>query len=394
MTISLLKLNLNRERDAISSRRIAQGVADLAGLTARDKTRLATAVSEIARNALRYADGGVLECNVAGEARAQLIEFIVSDEGPGIGEIDSILGGEYRSRTGMGLGIHGSSKLVDEFSVNSCPKRGTTVRMAMRIPERTGRVTEAMLESWRGALDLDEESRARVEDSERDDVMRALKVLKLKEQELERQLEEARREQQELRAAQDSLVEQATLDALTGLMNRRSVMRCLDVELGRSLRSGRPLSVGIVDLDHFKSLNDSFGHLAGDAVLVETAKRMESVLRAYDSVGRYGGEEFIFVFPNCPAPAAATVCDRVRERISGTPMTFQEMETTVTASFGVSSDPAVASAQELVDLADAALYRAKEGGRDRVEISNSEDRERLKEARSAPPTGHPGAPRG
>ena len=389
MTIQLLKLPIRSEGDAISSRKLAQDVADLAGLTSRSKTKIATAVSEIARNALRYAGGGFLICSVVARDREQLLEFAVSDDGPGINGLDTILAGEYRSRTGMGLGIHGSSKLVDEFEVREREEGGTLVRMAMKLPVTAGTITNATIEGWKGALVRDEESRVEVASSDRDDVMRALRVLKLKERELEQQPMESEKEKLALKATQSSLKEQATIDVLTSLLNRRSLMQTLEVEINRAVRSGRSLSVGLADLDHFKKLNDTFGHVMGDAVLVEAAARMERVMRPYDSVGRYGGEEFIFLFPNCNEEDACQICDRVRTAIADRPIAFDDMETTVTASFGLSSTSMSTNPKEIVDLADAALYRAKEDGRNRVEISTPADYAKLLNVRSTYPSGGP-----
>lgn len=159
------------------------------------------------------------------------------------------------------------------------------------------------------------------------------------------------------------LIEQATHDALTGLWNRGAVLDLLDREIARSSREERPLSVLLADLDHFKSINDRFGHLVGDAVLREAASRMRSVLREYELVGRYGGEEFLVLLPGCAKEDALRLADRLRARLSAEPV----REVTVTASLGAATWRPGWKGDDLLKSADDALYRAKAAGRNRVE---------------------------
>ena len=137
-------------------------------------------------------------------------------------------------------------------------------------------------------------------------------------------------------------------------------------------REGTPLGVIIADLDHFKRANDSLGHSGGDAVLVEAARRMSRVLRSYDAIGRYGGEEFLIVLPGCDAACTETVAQRMRQGIQERQVETPEGTIRIAASLGavVGEGPTI-NADELIRIADAALYRAKRGGRNRVEMASS-----------------------
>jgi diguanylate cyclase (GGDEF)-like protein len=164
---------------------------------------------------------------------------------------------------------------------------------------------------------------------------------------------------------QAELRHQATHDALTGLPNRQAILTHLDTELHRARRHGAPVAVALADLDHFKSTNDTFGHLAGDQVLREAARRMRSAIRAYDYVGRYGGEEFLLVLPDCDSQTACSVAERVRAAVAGASM--EQIHRHMTVSVGVSSTTEIGdSADALLSAADTALYRAKSWGRNCV----------------------------
>jgi len=375
MEIPVAKLSIRSEQDTVTARRLAQDVAELAGFAPQDRTRIATAVSEIARNALKYAGGGTVVCTVIDEGRKQHLKFVLKDEGPGIENLQEILDGNYRSRTGMGVGIAGSRKLLDLFEVETAPGQGTLVTLGKRLPARGGnRVTAEQVAAWSRVL-VCGQAPAAVEEARRSsiDMARSLSVAKHREAELSKQLSDVERLNQELKAAQRKLQEQATVDALTGLPNRRAVMDELDKEIARARRTGQPISVAIADLDHFKGLNDTRGHLAGDAALREAAVRMRGALRVYDTVGRYGGEEFLLVLPGCDTEAAANLAERVRLAVGAEPMPVDEGTAEVTCSIGVVCAEVCAEAAILIDIADAALYRAKQRGRDRVEIATPDD---------------------
>jgi len=175
--------------------------------------------------------------------------------------------------------------------------------------------------------------------------------------------------QERLLRAREELYEQATRDGLTRLWNRVTILQILDNEFARAARGGTPLALLMIDLDHFKRINDQHGHLAGDAALREVARRMSSLLRQYDSVGRYGGEEFVVVVPGCDIVSSLAVADRLRILIEAEPIVIPQAVTTLTCSIGVActdcSRPK--DVNELLQEADMALYAAKGRGRNRVE---------------------------
>jgi two-component system cell cycle response regulator len=176
--------------------------------------------------------------------------------------------------------------------------------------------------------------------------------------------------QSQLLSAREALRDQAERDSLTRLWNRSSILNHLGRELARSDRESRPLGVVIVDLDHFKHINDTHGHLAGDAVLREAARRMQNSIRQYDSIGRYGGEEFLILLPGCSEADSFTQADRLRKQLAQSEMSVNETSVRVTASFGVTTAmPGEIWTQEaLIRRADEALYMAKKSGRNRVEM--------------------------
>jgi two-component system cell cycle response regulator len=177
--------------------------------------------------------------------------------------------------------------------------------------------------------------------------------------------------QAELIEAREALRIQATHDPLTNIWNRRAIIETLSNELARAGREGVPVAVVLADLDYFKRINDTYGHVAGDAVLCEATNRMRASLRTYDTIGRYGGEEFLILLPNCTAQDAVKLADRLRLNLSQETMQICGHQIMITSSLGVaSSDVLKASdAASLIRAADAALYRAKAGGRNRVELA-------------------------
>jgi len=170
------------------------------------------------------------------------------------------------------------------------------------------------------------------------------------------------------------LREQATHDGLTGLWNRTSILEILQREAARAQREAQPLAVLMADLDHFKLINDTYGHLAGDAVLRESARRMTAHIRAYDAVGRYGGEEFLVVLPGCDGSGGLAQAQRLREAVGTDPFRTAAGDVSITCSLGLAftTQPGTCSANALLRSAGAALYLAKRQGRDRVEVSMPE----------------------
>lgn len=175
--------------------------------------------------------------------------------------------------------------------------------------------------------------------------------------------------QAELMAAREALREQATKDALTRLWNRASILDLLSRELSRSERDRSPVGVVIMDLDHFKNINDTYGHFAGDAVLCEAARRLQGAIRQYDALGRYGGEEFLIVLPGCNEQSSFAQAERLRKQLADAAMSLSGSVIHITASFGATSalPGDICSAEGLIRRADEALYMAKKHGRNRVE---------------------------
>lgn len=178
--------------------------------------------------------------------------------------------------------------------------------------------------------------------------------------------------QQQLLRAQDDLRYQATHDALTGLWSRGAVLDLLSCELRRGRRSDAATGVLMFDLDHFKRINDTHGHLAGDVVLRETANRISQAVRSYDFVGRYGGEEFIAVLSNCSAEDMAHVAERARQAVANIPVRINSTTVNLTVSIGGAVALNGSPELEMLSTADAALYEAKRGGRNRVVIASDE----------------------
>jgi two-component system, cell cycle response regulator len=171
----------------------------------------------------------------------------------------------------------------------------------------------------------------------------------------------------DLMNAREQLRERADKDLLTMLPNRAAIYRTLEEELSRCHRDRRSVGVIILDLDRFKSVNDTYGHFAGDAVLRETAQRFRSNMRPYDRVGRYGGEEFLVVLPNSDLEQTRQQAERMRVILESKPMYIEGQELRVTASFGATvSDGSDRPADQIVRVADQALYQAKHNGRNQV----------------------------
>jgi two-component system cell cycle response regulator len=161
---------------------------------------------------------------------------------------------------------------------------------------------------------------------------------------------------------------QATHDFLSGIYNRAAITGLLKREASRCKRSSEPMSVMMVDIDHFKSINDTYGHPAGDEVIKQVTLRISSVLRTYDAVGRFGGEEFLVLTPNCALGEAMAVAERLRLRVATDKVTVGELAIPVSVSIGVSAiREDIADVNVAVDTADLSLYAAKKNGRNRVE---------------------------
>jgi diguanylate cyclase len=173
---------------------------------------------------------------------------------------------------------------------------------------------------------------------------------------------------------QAKLKEEAIRDPLTGLFNRRHLAEMLPIELARSKRANTSLTLLLLDIDHFKNINDTHGHPVGDAVLQAVGNALQASVRAGDIVCRFGGEEFILVFPGMPAAFGQTRAENLRALIGSQTIPEKDQLISVTISIGGAVYPQDGtSGDELISLADLALYRAKQNGRNRVEFSEPEN---------------------
>lgn len=173
--------------------------------------------------------------------------------------------------------------------------------------------------------------------------------------------------QNDLLAAQRALSYDAMHDALTGSLNRRAIIAALEKELARADRGLSRLSIGLIDIDHFKTVNDIHGHQTGDDVLRQTVELVQGSLRSYDLIGRYGGEEFLVIAPETMAAGETTLYERLRSHIETAPFVSRANQPLrISVSIGVVACNGQDSVDELLAKADAALYQAKDGGRNRV----------------------------
>ena len=168
--------------------------------------------------------------------------------------------------------------------------------------------------------------------------------------------------------------ETSVRDSLTGCFNRKHAMEVMDAELRRSRRSQLPLSLVMFDLDHFKDVNDRYGHLCGDAVLAGVGQQMNAVLRGSDLKCRYGGEEFLILLPDTPLAGARRVAETLRRELEDHPVRWNDATVGVTASFGITAiTPGEVETNLIIGRADAALYRAKESGRNCVRSAEEQE---------------------
>lgn len=227
-----------------------------------------------------------------------------------------------------------------------------TVCVVDRVPRKlTGPQTEALQALSRQVVQLLALRRANAE------LELVAKAQTLRQQQLEAH-------QRRIEELNQDLQEQTLTDPLTALKNRRAFDTLLATEFSRSLRSKSPLCLLMVDADHFKAYNDAFGHVAGDQALMYIALAIKSQARAYDHVARYGGEEFCVILPDTRLPEALVVAERIRESVKQ----IIGLRRPMTASIGVAFSEGLNNPKRLLDLADRAMYLAKQGGRDRVEL--------------------------
>lgn len=176
-----------------------------------------------------------------------------------------------------------------------------------------------------------------------------------------------------LKDAVKTLAEASSRDALTGCFNRRFLVQTMEREFGRASRYGNKLSFILLDLDHFKNVNDTYGHIAGDEVLKSTAKVIQDSLRNSDTLGRYGGEEFGIILPETDLPGAIVLAERLRVKIASTPIYHNNTKLSVTTSVGVAQlSTDFESIEQFIHAADMALYHSKENRRNKVTAYNPE----------------------
>jgi diguanylate cyclase (GGDEF)-like protein len=254
-------------------------------------------------------------------------------------------------------------------------------RIAHDAAARVVRSLSALLETELSLTeDFDVRARGRsLKPAEQDvvrDVMELARAASDREEDLralEARVGSLQRENVELVMKNRVLSEISARDALTGLYNRWYVMEKIDSEMNRSLRHGSPVALLMMDIDHFKRVNDSYGHSIGDEVLKSVGQVLRDSCRVYDVPGRYGGEEFCVILPETRLGNTTRVAERIRQRLAATSVDAGSDSVVVTASIGIAgvesvSDEGVLSATTLIDRADRALYSAKHHGRNRVEV--------------------------
>ena len=177
----------------------------------------------------------------------------------------------------------------------------------------------------------------------------------------------------QLREEAHRLHKKAATDQLTGVLSYSSLMETLEHQVGKAKENGSPLCMMMADLDFFKNVNDTYGHLIGDLVLRHTADRIQAAVRDFDMVGRFGGEEFVIVLKNTDLALAKVIAERIREEVSGTPFHTKGLNIVITISLGVAMLRKGEYMETLLERADAAMYEAKKNGRNRVEIADDSE---------------------
>lgn len=174
-------------------------------------------------------------------------------------------------------------------------------------------------------------------------------------------------------ALEDSRLKMANTDSLTQLWNRKKIMEILEEELNRNHREGKPVGVAMLDIDRFKEINDTHGHVTGDRVLIEVASRLKKAVRNYDQIGRYGGDELLIVLPGLDKIHARSIGERLREAVCQNKLETETSSLDVSISIGISvSDISIhRPATHLIKESDQALYQAKKEGRNRVHVNTT-----------------------
>ncbi len=253
------------------------------------------------------------------------------------------------------------------------------VRIADELASRIAGSLSALLKKSLTLIDGDFRADAPLGDDERAVLRDLLALVRVagegdeRVRELEARVAQMQHENIELIMKNRVLAEVSARDALTGLYNRWYVMEKIDSEMNRSLRHGSPVALLMLDIDHFKRINDSFGHSAGDAVLRSFGQVLRESCRVYDVPGRYGGEEFCIVLPETRIGNTTAVAERIQQRLAESRFDVGDDQVAITASIGIAgldsvADEGIVTSSALIERADRALYSAKHRGRNRVEI--------------------------
>jgi two-component system cell cycle response regulator len=173
---------------------------------------------------------------------------------------------------------------------------------------------------------------------------------------------------------QDIVLQKANTDSLTQLWNRKKILELLEEELNRNFRDNKPVGVMMLDIDNFKMINDTYGHLVGDKIIIEVASRLKKKMRSYDKIGRYGGDEFLLVFPGLSRDNAMIIAERLRKSVCAEKVQTDAgaLDTTVSLGVSIFDDSSRPSVKKVVEESDHALYMAKERGRNISVVSEPE----------------------
>lgn len=344
MSIPIIDVELRYEEDVMHARQRARLIAELLGFDRSDQTRISTAVSELARNAYLYAGGGKVEflvdCKVP-----QVFKISISDHGPGIANIDTILEGKItaNSSAGIGMGIVGARRLMDFFHLETRPGEGTTILLGKSLPRTAPSVNTRILTQISSDLQSSQ-------------VHSPLEEIRLQNQELLRAMEELRRREEIIR-------QQATHDELTGLPNRRMYQMALTMAIAEGRRDKRTAGVVFIDLDHFKEINDTMGHEAGDKFLCAVAETIKGCVRAIDTVVRLGGDEFALILPDMEHKEDAGIMVRRIFEALKRPVAIDGTSLQPSVSIGIAVFPDDGDdINVLLKRADTAMYISKKEG--------------------------------
>jgi len=183
---------------------------------------------------------------------------------------------------------------------------------------------------------------------------------------LQKQFEDIKKENLKLESSNEELKIKVRIDMLSGLLNRMSLFNTIDVEIERAIRSGAPLTGIMLDIDHFKHVNDNFGHQVGDLVIQQIGEMLQNSLRIYDYAGRYGGEEFFMLLTNASLQQGYIIGERFRKNLEEHPIICSNKKISVTISMGIAQYRLGESRDAWIERADKALYKAKKMGRNRI----------------------------